>query len=135
MKTPLSTIAIITGLLLLSISANAGDTITTASGIKYIQISQGNGVHPVSKQKVKIVYSLKSSNGKYIESNELCKPFEFRVGANKVIPGLDEIVKKMSKREEGYCILPSQLGHGEKGVKGIDPNSTLHLYIQIISIE
>lgn len=136
MKKLQPTILFLAGFLLSILTASANDTLTTASGLKYIQISKGDSIHPVSNQKVKIVYTRKSSSGQVLESNELSKPFEFRVDKNKVIVGLDEIVKKMSKGEEVYCIIPPSLAYGEKGVKGsVDPNSMLYLYIQIIDIE
>lgn len=136
MKISTTKILFIAGLFITSLSASAVDTLTTEHGIKYIQLSQGNGTHPTSHQKVKIVYSRKNASGQIVESNELSKPFEFRIDDNKVIPGLDEIVKQMSIGEELFCIIPASLGHGAKGVKGyIDPNSTLYLYIQIIDIE
>lgn len=137
MKTLLSSISFITGLLLTTLSASAAsDTLTTSSGIKYVQLSQGTGERPVGNQKVKIVYSRKSAAGQIVESNELSKPFEFKLDEHKVIPGIEEIVKYMSKGEEIYCIIPPSLGHGDKGVKGyIDPNATLYIYIQIIDIE
>jgi FKBP-type peptidyl-prolyl cis-trans isomerase len=138
MKNLLSTALFIIGFFLLAnLSASAsGDTITTASGIKYVRIAQGNGVHPVTNQKVKIIYSRKSSTGEVLESNELSKPFEYRVDKTKVIAGIDEIIKQMSEGEELYCIIPPTLAHGEKGVKGaIDPNATLYVYIHILHIE
>jgi len=136
MKTFQIIIVYITGLLMTSFAASASDTLTTEHGIKYVQLSEGSGAHPTTNQKVKIVYSLKSSTGEIIESNELSKPFEFRLGKDKVIPGLDEIVKEMNQGEELYCIIPAALAHGEKGVKGhLNPNTSLYLYIQIIDIE
>lgn len=136
MKICIKTILFITGILLTSLSASAGDTLITEHGIKYVQLSKGSGAHPTSHQKVKIIYSRKNASGQIVESNELSKPFEFRIDDNKVIPGLAEIVKQMSKGEELYCIITASLAHGEKGLKGnIDPNSTLYLYIQIIDIE
>lgn len=136
MKTLLLTIGFIAGFLTTVPVFASGDTLITESGIKYIQISEGTGQRPVANQKVKIVYSRKTSTGQIVESNELSKPFEFRLDQHKVIPGLEEIVKHMTKGEELYCIIPPSLAHGEEGVKGyIDPNATLYLYIQIIDIE
>ena len=135
MKTFLSIILFVTSLLITSVSVSAADTLTT-SGIKYIQISKGNGAHPITNQKVKIIYSWKSSTGEIIASNELSKPFEFRIGDDKVISGLDEIIKTMCKGEELYCVIPAALGHREKSIKGyIDSNSILYIYLQIIDIK
>lgn len=136
MKTLLSIILFTAGLLLINTSSMAAaDTLVTASGIKYIQLHQGVGEPPVSNQKVKIVYSLKSADGYIIESNELSKPLEFTLDQHKVISGIEDIVKYMTKGEELFCIISPYLAHGEKGKGPISPYATLCVYIQIIDIE
>ncbi|WP_018341638.1 FKBP-type peptidyl-prolyl cis-trans isomerase [Cytophaga aurantiaca] len=136
MKSLLSIIVFTAVLLLISTSSHAAhDTLVTASGIKYIQIQEGVGERPTSNQKVKIVYSVKSSNGDVIESNELSKPLEFRLDKHQVIPGIEDIVKYMNRGEELFCIIPAYLAHGDKGKGAIDPHTTLYVYIQIIDIE
>lgn len=135
MRKILSTVSI--GILLfLSVSAFASDTLTTASGIKYVRVKEGDGIHPTNGQFVKVIYSRKSATGRVVESNEGAKPFKFQVGNHEVIPGWDEAVKLMSKGEKWYCIIPSELGYGKKGVEGvIAPNSTLYFYIEVVDIK
>ncbi|WP_049755593.1 FKBP-type peptidyl-prolyl cis-trans isomerase [Cytophaga hutchinsonii] len=117
-------------------SASANDTLTTASGIKYVLIQKGDGVHPNSHQLVSIMYCIKSPEGEIIDSNQMHDPFRFRVDNTHVIDGLNEIVKQMSIGESIYCIIPSELGHGEKGIKGdVAPNTTLSYYIQLLAIK
>ena len=136
MKTFQIIIVYFTGLLMTTFSASASDTLTTEHGIKYVQLSEGSGAHPTTHQQVKIIYSLRSSTGEILESNEDFRLFKYRVGDDKMIEGLDEIIKQMNQGEEVYCIIPPSLGHGEKGVSGyINPNETLYLYIQIVEIK
>lgn len=119
-----------------SLTAHANDTLITASGIKYVQIQKGDGIHPSARQLVSIMYCIKSPSGNIIESNQLNDPFKFRIDNDNVLIGLNEIVKQMSKGESIYCIIPSRLGHGEKGVKGdVAPNSSLSYYIQVLAIK
>jgi len=119
-----------------SLAASASDTLVTASGIKYIRIKEGDGVHPQPGQSVKVIYSRKSSTGRVVESNEGAKPFKFQVNNKEVIPGWDEAVKLMSKGEKWYCIIPSELGYGKKGVEGlIAPNATLYFFIEVVDIK
>ena len=119
--------------------ASANDTLLTASGIKYIRLHEGNGLHPTTHQTVKVVYCRKSATGRIVESNELGKPFKFRVDKPKVISGFNEVVKEMSEGEKLYCIIPPELGHGKTGKKrddtSIEPNSTLYYYIEVLDIK
>lgn len=122
--------------LCISMAAFASDTLVTANGIKYVRIKEGDGIHPKPGQSVKVIYSRKSSTGRVVESNEGGKPFKFQVDNKEVIPGWDEAVKLMSKGEKWYCIIPSELGYGKKGVEGlIAPNATLYFFIEIVDVK
>ena len=119
--------------LLINVRASAADTLTTASGIKYVVLKAGDGKHPVSGQTVKVYYSRMSRPGKVVETNEGDTPFKFAIDKQEVIPGWDEVVKLMSKGEKIYCVIPSNLGYGKKGVEGvIPPNATLYFLIEVI---
>ena len=120
----------------IGLSASASDTLLTSGGIKYVRMKEGDGVHPKSGQSAKVIYSRKSSTGRVVESNEGGKPFKFQVDNKEVIPGWDEAVKLMSKGEKWYCIIPSELGYGKKGVEGlIAPNATLYFFIEVVDIK
>jgi len=136
MKKSLAISLFIGGIMFAGLTALANDTLTTPSGIKYVTIKEGDGIHPTSKQTVKVIYCQKSSTGKIIESNELSKPLKFHVDNHEVIAGIDEVVKKMSKGEMLYCIIPPELSYGKKGVHGHSaPNTTLYLYLQVVDIQ
>jgi len=130
-------IAIIISLALsFSIVVQAADTLTTAGGIKYVRLKEGDGIHPTPGQSVKVIYSRKSPTGRVVESNEGSKPFKFKVSNHEVIPGWDQAVLLMSKGEKWYCIIPSELGYGKKGVEGlVAPNSTLYFIIEVVDIK
>jgi peptidylprolyl isomerase len=130
-------IAVIASLSLsFSIAVQAADTLTTASGIKYVRLKEGDGIHPKPGQSVKVFYSRKSSTGRVVESNEGSKAFKFKVSNHEVIPGWDQAVLLMSKGEKWYCIIPSELGYGKKGVEGmVAPNSTLYFIIEVVDIK
>lgn len=122
--------------LCIGMSAFASDTLVTASGIKYVRIKEGDGIHPLPGQTVKMIYSRKSSTGRVVESNEGGKPLKFVVDNHEVIPGWEEAAKLMSKGEKWYCIIPSEMGYGKKGVEGlIAPNATLYFYIEVVDIK
>jgi len=123
-----------------SFNTHAHDTITTASGLKYIRLREGSGPHPVSGQTVKVIYSRKSQTGRIVETNEGHAPFKFVLDKNEVIPGWDEALKLMSKGEKGILIVPPALAYKEKGVKDpnnenaylIPPNATLTFIIEFV---
>ena len=134
-KTIVTTFVAIIGVFF-SLSASASDTLVTASGLKYVRVKEGNGIHPQAGQSVKVIYSRKSSTGRVVESNEGSKPFKFQVDNHEVIPGWDEAVKLMSKGEKWYCVIPSELAYGKKGVEGvIAPNATLYFYIEVVDVK
>jgi len=136
MRKFLSTTLLITTMLFAGLYASASDTLTTAGGIKYVRIKEGDGIHPKAGQTVKVFYSRKSATGRVVETNEGGKPFKFQVDNHEVIPGWDEAVKLMSKGEKWYCIIPSELGYGKKGVEGvIAPNANLYFYIEVVDIK
>jgi FKBP-type peptidyl-prolyl cis-trans isomerase len=130
--------------ILLTFSAKAShDTITTESGLKYIRLKEGNGVHPASGHTVKVTYSRKTSNGRIVESNEGHAPFKFVLDNHEVISGWDEAIKLMSKGEKIMLIVPPSLGYNDKGVKDpnhegayiIPPNATLYFVIELVDFK
>ena len=44
----------------ISVFSQKKDTVTTASGLKYVRIKAGNGVKPVDGQKLKVIYKGKN---------------------------------------------------------------------------
>jgi FKBP-type peptidyl-prolyl cis-trans isomerase len=101
----------------ISVFAQKKDTITTSTGLKYIQLKAGNGIKPKDGQKLKVIYKGTLRDGKVFDSNVGAAPFKFTLGKKEVIPGWDEGFKLMSKGEKGILIIPSKLGYGKSGVK------------------
>ncbi len=52
-------------------------------------------------------------------SRDRGKPFKFKLGAEQVIPGLDEGVSQLSIGERAKLIIPPALGYGAKGFPGV----------------
>ena len=69
----------------------AKDTITTASGLKYIVLKKGNGVKADSGKEVEVHYNWYLTNGRLIGSSiKTGHPYEFVLSKGKVIKGWDE---------------------------------------------
>ncbi len=68
-----------------------GKTVTTASGLKYIDEVVGKGASPSVGKHVKVHYTGTLENGKKFDSSvDRDQPFTFVIGVGQVIPGWDE---------------------------------------------
>lgn len=114
-----------------------GDTIVTASGLKYIEVRRGTGGSPREGQTVSVHYVITFKDGKHFESSrESNVPFEFTVGKNAVIKGWDEGVRSMSIGGIRKLIIPYQLAYGDKGdPRGIPPKTDLVLELELLGVK
>jgi tetratricopeptide (TPR) repeat protein len=120
----------------MSIFAESGDTITTASGLKYLVLSKGNGAHAELNKNVEVHYTGYLLDGKVFDSSlERGDPIEFILGTGQVIKGWDEGIALMNVGDKLRLIIPSNLAYGEKGAgNAIPPNSTLIFDVELLSI-
>lgn len=64
----------------------------------------------------------KRPNGEKIETTkENESPFEFQIGVDDVIQGVQQVVQKMSLGEKVKAEIPSHLGYGREGLTGLLP--------------
>ena len=119
-----------------TIFAQSGDTITTKSGLKYLVLSKGKGVHAEVNKNVEVHYTGYLTDGKVFDSSvERGDPIEFILGTGQVISGWDEGISLMNVGDKFRLIIPSNLAYGEKGAGNvIPPNSTLIFDVELISI-
>jgi peptidylprolyl isomerase len=117
-----------------------GKTVTTSSGLKYIDVKVGTG--PEAKGKIAVVhytgwlYQNGKKGTKFDSSVDRNEPFSFRVGAGKVIPGWDEGVASMKVGGKRTLIVPPQLAYGSQGAGGvIPPNATLMFDVELLKVE
>ena len=111
---------------------NLEKTITTTSGLQYIDIREGEGVEPKAGQFVSVHYVGTLENGKKFDK----QPFSFKIGVGQVIKGWDEGVSSMKVGSQRKLIIPSNLGYGSRGAGNvIPPNSVLIFNIELLSIE
>ncbi len=112
------------------------DVKTTASGLKYYFITQGNGRKPVAGQKVSIHYVAKLMTGlKFESSRDANKPITFTLGAGQVFPGWDEGIALMNVGDKAFFVLPPELALGSRSAGPIPPNSTLAFEIELIDAQ
>ncbi|MBE0571585.1 MAG: FKBP-type peptidyl-prolyl cis-trans isomerase [Ignavibacteriaceae bacterium] len=109
---------------------------TTASGLKYAIISQGEGSAVEVGKVVTVHYSGYLQDGTMFDSSvERDEPIMFVVGQGQVIPGWDEGMQLLKKGDKARFIIPPQLGYGEMVLEKIPVNSTLIFDTEVIDIK
>ena len=119
------------------LAANKGKegVITTASGLQYTVLKEGDGDSPSPTDKVTAHYTGKLLDGTVFDSSvERGTPAEFPL--NGVIKGWQEVVPLMKKGGKIKTWIPSELAYGEGGTPGgpIGPNETLEFEIELLKI-
>ncbi len=112
-------------------------TITTASGMQYVDIIVGEGDSPVAGNMVTVHYTGWLLDGKKFDSSvDRNQPFQFKIGAGQVIKGWDEGVASMQRGGQRRLILPPELAYGARGAGGvIPPDATLIFDVQLIDFK
>jgi peptidylprolyl isomerase len=113
-----------------------GDTITTDSGLKYIIWKKGDGEKAASGDKVSVHYAGRLTDGSpFDDSYKRGKPFEFPLGAGRVIKGWDEGIAYLNVGDSATLIIPAELGYGSVDRPTIPANSTLIFDVQLKDIK
>jgi FKBP-type peptidyl-prolyl cis-trans isomerase FklB len=122
------------GLAFLAENAKVQGVITLPSGLQYKIINEGSGVSPLDTSMVTVHYTGKMIDGKVFDSSvERGEPAQFPV--NGVIPGWTEALKLMKPGAKWMLYIPSELAYGERGNRGILPNSVLIFEVELISVD
>jgi peptidylprolyl isomerase len=123
--------------LLLALAATvvqAGQSITTPSGLKVEVIKEGTGPQAQSGQTVVVHYTGTLLDGtKFDSSRDRGQPFKFRLGAGQVIKGWDEGVSMLKVGSQAKLTIPSDLAYGSRGAGGvIPPNAPLIFDVELL---
>lgn len=108
---------------------------TTASGLQYEVIKQGDGAKPKATDKVKVHYRGTLLNGDEFDSSyKRGQPISFPL--NGVIPGWTEGVQLMNVGSTFKFAIPSELAYGDRGAgPQIGPGATLIFEVELLGIE
>ena len=119
------------------ISMDLDQAVATDSGLKYIDIVEGNGESPQKGQKVTVHYTGTLTDGKKFDSSkDRNQPFTFTIGVGQVIKGWDEGVASMKVGGQRTLIIPPELGYGARGAGGvIPPNATLLFDVELLGVK
>lgn len=107
---------------------------TTASGLQYEVLTQGEGKNPASETStVKVHYKGTLLDGTEFDSSySRGEPATFPL--NRVIPGWTEGVQLMKEGSKYRFTIPSNLAYGERATGNITPNSTLIFDVELLEV-
>ncbi len=105
----------------------------TESGLQYKVIKEGSGKSPTDSSQVKVNYKGTFIDGEVFDSSyDRGEPATFSV--DRVIPGWSEGIKMMKEGAKWEFYIPSDIAYGERGTRGIDPNSTLIFEVELLEV-
>jgi peptidylprolyl isomerase len=124
-----------------AMAQSAAKPVTTSSGLQYIDGKAGAGASPRANQTAVVHYTgwlyVDGKKGKKFDSSvDRNEPFQFPVGAGRVIAGWDEGVGSMKVGGKRTLIIPPGLGYGANGAGGvIPPNATLMFDVELLGLK
>ncbi|WP_028022215.1 FKBP-type peptidyl-prolyl cis-trans isomerase [Enterovibrio calviensis] len=116
-------------------NAQEEGVITTASGLQYKVLEQGEGEeHPTATSRVRVHYHGTLLDGSVFDSSvQRGEPIEF--GLNQVIKGWTEGVQLMKRGEKTRFFIPSNLAYGNAAAGAIKPGSTLIFDVELLAFQ
>ena len=107
-----------------------GEVDTTATGFQYIIREEGEGAKIQPSDTVWVYYSGKTIDGKEFDGNMGAEE-PTRFIANRVIKGWTEGLGLLGEGGSATLYIPSELAYGERGNRGIEPNSVLVFEVKV----
>lgn len=108
---------------------------TTASGLQYVILEQGDGEQPEPGQVVSVHYTGWLEDGTSFDSSvSRGEPISFALDQGMVIPGWDEGISLLHVGDKARLVIPSDLAYGEAGRPGIPSNATLIFDVELVGV-
>ncbi len=107
---------------------------TTASGLQYKVMKEGNGAQPKVTDTVTVNYRGTLTDGTEFDSSyKRNQPASFPVGG--VIKGWTEALQLMKAGAKYQLFIPPDLAYGKEGRPGIPPNSVLIFEVELMDVK
>lgn len=122
------------GQLFLEKNSAVEGVLTTASGLQYRVLENGEGtMHPTATDRVKVHYHGTLIDGTVFDSSvDRGEPVTFGLG--QVIAGWTEGLQLMVTGDKTRFFIPSHLAYGNRAAGKIKPGSTLIFDVELIDI-
>jgi len=115
-------------------NAQKPGVMSTSTGLQYQHEVVGEGGMPTAADTVEVHYTGTLLDGTEFDSSiKRGKPASFGLG--QVIPGWTEGLQLMRVGGKTRFFIPSDLGYGPGGTRGIPPNSVLIFDVELLSIK
>lgn len=107
---------------------------TTASGLQYKMLKEGNGAQPKSSDTVTVNYRGTLTDGTEFDSSyKRGQPATFPVAG--VIKGWTEALQLMKVGSKYQLFIPPDLGYGQNGQGQIPPNAVLLFEVELLDVK
>jgi peptidylprolyl isomerase len=113
----------------------------TPSGLKFEDTVVGTGASPAKGQICVMhytgwLYDGSAKGAKFDSSVDRGEPFQFPIGAGRVIKGWDEGVASMKVGGKRTLVIPPALGYGDRGAAGVIPGgATLWFEVELLNLK
>jgi peptidylprolyl isomerase len=105
-------------------------------GIEDLVTGEGDEATPGRKVTVHYVGVAFRSGAEFDASWDRGQPFQFKLGADQVIPGWDQGVAGMRVGGRRKLTIPSALAYGARGAGGlIEPHEPLVFVVDLLSVD
>lgn len=124
--------------------ASDGKEVTTASGLKYVDVKVGTGASPAVGQTVSVHYTGTLTNGTKFDSSHDHpgdEPLAFPLGTPGIIKGWNEGISTMKVGGKRKLTIPADLAYGAEekrdgtGAVIIPSNSTLVFDVELVGVK
>jgi FKBP-type peptidyl-prolyl cis-trans isomerase FklB len=107
---------------------------TTASGLQYKVLKEGNGAQPKGSDTVSVNYRGTLTDGTEFDSSyKRGQPATFPVSG--VIKGWTEALQLMKAGSKYQLVIPPDLGYGQTGQGSIPPNAVLVFEVELLEVK
>lgn len=118
-------------------SGNAKPGANLAGGITQLQVKDlkvGTGTVAKTGDSVSVNYRGTLLDGKVFDESYSRGPFDFPLGAGRVIKGWDKGVAGMRVGGKRQLVIPSDLAYGPQGQGSIPPGATLKFDVELLQV-
>ena len=99
-----------------------------------VVVGEGQAAQPGDKVTVHYVGVSYSTGRQFDSSWDRNRPFDFPLGAGRVIQGWDFGVTGMREGGRRTLVIPPTLGYGSRGAGPIAPNETLVFVVDLVKV-